>query len=103
MLKLKHDWPIPKPAAGQPLVKEHAAGMSAVWNGVCQMTGLWGRGAACVVATLLRMLAACNPVDFKTRSGTMMAFMVAKPKIPGGDLAGVIAQGVGKVCMTAAL
>ena len=39
-----------------------------------------------------------NPVDFKVRSGLMMGFAVAKPKIPGGDLAGVVEQGVGKVC-----
>jgi NADPH:quinone reductase-like Zn-dependent oxidoreductase len=26
VLQLKHDWPFPKPAAGQALVKEHAAG-----------------------------------------------------------------------------
>ena len=39
-----------------------------------------------------------NPVDYKVRSGLMMGFAVAKPKIPGGDLAGVVEQGVGKVC-----
>jgi NADPH:quinone reductase-like Zn-dependent oxidoreductase len=51
------------------------------------------------MVTFWPLSAACNPVDFKTRSGTMMAFVVARPKIPGGDLAGVIEKGVGKVCM----
>ena len=45
------------------------------------------------------LVAGVNPVDFKVRGGAVMGFIVARPKIPGGDLAGVIEKGVGRVRM----
>ncbi|EIE23993.1 alcohol dehydrogenase [Coccomyxa subellipsoidea C-169] len=34
--------------------------------------------------------AGVNPVDYKIRKGEMMKFIISKPKIPGGDLSGVV-------------
>ncbi len=35
-------------------------------------------------------VAGVNPVDYKIRKGEMMKFIISKPKIPGGDLSGVV-------------
>eukprot|EP00884_Botryococcus_braunii_P021623 jgi/Botrbrau1/8144/Bobra.0308s0034.1 len=34
-----------------------------------------------------------NPVDYKLREGKLMRFLVKLPKIPGGELAGVVEEG----------
>lgn len=36
------------------------------------------------------LVAGVNPVDYKIRKGDALKFVVPKPKIPGGDLSGVV-------------